>query len=150
MPKRNDLSLFHQKRLLKMSKSKQKIATLNSERRLYENLYIACQSREGHLYNFFAHENYVFPVSMSESKTTSKWHFLQYMESLVDVTYDAPDVSMKVIDEAAFVDMNRTKSSTTYRKYCKDELLSKLKFTSQNKKRLDLAFDVYNENHLKI
>ena len=68
------------------------------------------------------------------------------MESLVDVTYDAPDVSMKVIDGAAFVNMNRPKSSTTYGKYCEDELLSKLKFTSQNTKRLDLVFDVYTEN----
>ena len=71
------------------------------------------------------------------------------MESLVDVTHDAPDVSMKVIDGAAFVNMNRPKSSTTYGKYCEDELLSKLKFTSQNTKKLDLVFDVYNENSLK-
>ena len=64
--KRNDLSLFRQKHLLKMSKSKQKIATLNSERRLYANLYVACQSREGDLDNFFAHKNHAFPVSLSE------------------------------------------------------------------------------------
>ena len=68
------------------------------------------------------------------------------MESLVDVTHDAPDVSMKVIDGAAFVNMNRPKSSTTYGKYCEDELLSKLKFKFQNTKGLDLVFDVYNEN----
>ena len=51
--------------------------------------------------------------------------------------------------EAAFVYLNRSKSSTTYGKYCEDELLSKLKFTSQNTKRLDLVFDVYNKNSLK-
>ena len=60
------------------------------------------------------------------------------MESLVDVTYDTPDVSMKIIDGAYFVDMNRTKSSTTYGKYCEDELLSKLKFTSQNTNSLKI------------
>ena len=64
--KRNDLSLFRQKHLLNMSKSKQKIATLNSERRLYANLYVACQSTEGDLDNFFAHENHAFPDSISE------------------------------------------------------------------------------------
>ena len=42
--------------------------------------------------------------------------------------------------------MNRPKSSTTYGKYCEDELLSKLKFKFQNTKGLDLVFDVYNEN----
>ena len=136
-----------------MSKSKQKIATLNSERRLYANLYVACQSRQGDLDNFFACDNHAFSVSISEygklRKATSKSDFLQCMESLVDVTYDAPDVSMKVIDGAAFVNMNRPKSSTTYGKYCEDEHLSKLKFTSQNTKRLDLVFDVYNEKSLK-
>ena len=115
--KRNDLSPFRQKHLLKMSKSKQKIATLNSERRLYANLYVACQWREGDLDNFFAHENHAFPVSLSEygklRKATSKSDFLQCMESLADVTYDAPDVSMKVIDGAACLNMNGPKSSIT-------------------------------------
>ena len=71
------------------------------------------------------------------------------MESFVDVTYDAPDETMKAIDGPAFVNMNRPKSLTTYGNYCKDELLSKLKFTSQNTKRLDLVYDVNNENSLK-
>ena len=64
--KRNDMSLFRQKHLLKMSKSKQKIADLYSERRLYAKLHVACQSREGDVDNFFAHENHAFPVSISE------------------------------------------------------------------------------------
>ena len=96
---------------------------------------------------------YAFPVSISEygkiRKAISKSDFLQCMESLIDVTHDAPDVSTKVIDGVAFVNMNRPKLSTTYWKYCEDELLSKLKFTFQNTKRLDLVFDVYNENSLK-
>ena len=100
-----------------MSKSKQKIATLNSEKRLYANLYVACQSRQGDLDNFFACENHAFSVSISEygklRKATSKSDFLQCMESLVDVTYDAPDVSMKVIDGAACLNMNGPKSSIT-------------------------------------
>ena len=64
--KRNDMSLFRQKHLLKMSKSKQKIADLYSERRLYAKLHVACHSREGDVDNFFAHENHAFPVSISE------------------------------------------------------------------------------------
>ena len=117
---------------------------------MHPDIYVACQSREGDLDNFFAHENH---VSTSEyrklGKATSKSDFFQCIESLVDVIYDAPDVSMKVIHRAAFVNMNRPKSSTTYGKYCEDELLSKLKFTSQNAKRLDLVLDVCNENSLK-
>ena len=107
-----------------MSKSKQKIPTLISEKCLYANLYVAYQSREGNLDNFFAHENHAFPVPISEydklRKATSKFDFLHCMRSLVNVTYNAPDVSMKVIDGAAFVNMNRPKSSTTYEKYYED------------------------------
>ena len=84
-------------------------------------------------------------IMHSQSQYQSMVNF-EKMESLVDVTYDAPDVSMKVTDGAAFVNVNRPKSSTTYGKYCEDELLSKLKFTFQNTKRLDLVFDVYNES----
>ena len=77
---------------------------------MYANLYVVCQSREGDVDNFFAHENHAFPVSISEygklRKATSKSDFLQCMESLVYVTYDAPDVSMKVIDGVAFANIN--------------------------------------------
>ena len=48
--KRNDLSLFRQKHLLKMSKLKQKIATLNPERRLYANM--LSQSQYQSMVNF--------------------------------------------------------------------------------------------------
>ena len=62
---RNELPLFRKKHILKVSKSKLKMATLNSERRLYANLYVACQSRDGDLDNFFSHENHSFPISLS-------------------------------------------------------------------------------------
>lgn len=150
---RNQLPLFRQKHVLKVSKSEQKIATLNSERRLYANLYVACQSREGHLDNFFSHENHAFPISISEygklRKATSKSDFIQSLESIVEFKFDAPPVSMKVIDGAAFVNMNRPKLAKTYGSYCKDELIQKLKYISHNIERLDVVFDVYRENSLK-
>ena len=43
--KRTNLSLFRQKDVIKLSKSKQKVVSLNSERRLYANLYVDCLSR---------------------------------------------------------------------------------------------------------
>jgi hypothetical protein len=45
--KGNSLPLFRQKHVIKLSKLKQKVVSLNSERRLYANLYVACQSRGG-------------------------------------------------------------------------------------------------------
>ncbi len=151
--KRNNLALFRQKHVIKLSKSKQKIVSLNSERRLYANLYEACQSREGDLDNFFAHENHTFPVSISEygklRKCTSKSHFLQCVESMVEVKYDEPEVLMKMIDGAAFVHMNPPKSSSTYGNYCQVELFRKIRYASRHTERLDIVFDFYQENSLK-
>ena len=77
-----------------------------AERKLYANLYIACQSRDGDLDNFFAHKNQTFPESIFKygklRKCTAKSDFLQCIESLVKVKYDAPDNLMKSIDGAAF------------------------------------------------
>ena len=42
-------------------------------------------------------------------KATSKSDFLECLESLIEVTHDAAEVSMQVIDGAAFVNMNRPK-----------------------------------------
>ena len=149
----DNLSLLRQKHVIKLSKSKQKVINLNSERRLYANLYVACQSREGDLDNFFAHENHTFPVSISEygklRKCTSKSHFLQCVESMAEVKYDAPEVSMKVIDGAAFVNMNPPRSSSPYGNYCEEELFRRIRYASQHTERLDIIFDVYQENSLK-
>ena len=124
--------------------------SLNAERKLYANLYVACQSRESDLDNFFSHENHAFPVAISEygklRKATSKSDFLECFESLIEVTHDSPEVSMKVVDGAAFVNMNRPKSSSTFGAYCQDELVPKLIFQGGNTQRMDLVFDVYKEN----
>ena len=151
--KRNNLSLFRQKHIVKISKPKQKIMSLNAERKLYANLYVACQSREGDLDNFFSHENHAFPVAISEygklRKATSKSDFLECLESLIEVTHEAPVVSMKIIDGAAFVNMNRPMTSSTFGTYCQNELVPKLIFHGKSTQRMDLVFDIYKENSLK-
>ena len=138
---------------MKASKTKQKLATLNAERRLYANLYVACQSREGDLDTFFSHENHSFPVSISEygklRKAIAKSDFIECLESKVEVKYEAPNVAMKIIDGAAFVNMNRPKTATTYGSFCKDELTSQLKVACRNVERLDVVFDIYKEKSLK-
>ena len=100
---------------------------------------------------FFSHENYYFPISISEygklRKASSKSDFIQCLESKIELKYDAPEV--KVIDGTAFVNMNRPMLSNTYGNFCKKEFLYKLKQASQNVARLDVVFDIYKENSLK-
>ena len=145
-----------------MSKSKQKIISLNSEKKLYANLYIACQSREGDLDHFFAHENYIYPISISEfgklRNCSAKSDFLQCTESMVNMECEsmvnmeceAPGVSMKVLDGAAFVNMNPPRASNNYGEYCHQELFQKIRSAPKDTQRIDLVFNVYYENSLKI
>ena len=54
----NNLALFWYKNDIDTSKSKQKIISLNSERELYADLFVACQAKEEDLENFFAHTSH--------------------------------------------------------------------------------------------
>lgn len=62
--KKNNLSLF-QKLPEKHSKSKLQTSALKKDRQLFSRLYIACQSRDGDLEQFFAHKNQAEPPSLS-------------------------------------------------------------------------------------
>jgi len=55
---------------------------------------------------------------------------------------------MKVIDGAAFVNINSPRNSKTFGEYCK-ELESKVLKIGAGACRLDFVFDVYKKNSLK-
>lgn len=55
--KRNKLPLFSQPPTKVVSKKQAQVAALKDDCSLFSRLYIACQSREGDLQDFFKHEN---------------------------------------------------------------------------------------------
>ena len=99
--KKNNLPLFRQKNSIITNKSRKKMVSLASDRRLYANLYVACQSREGDLDNFFSHENHAYPIAISEygelRKCTAKSDFLQILEEIREPTYNSPSVDVKIV-----------------------------------------------------
>ena len=151
--KKNNFQLFRQKNSIVTSKSKQKIVNINSDRRLYASLYVACQSRQGDLGNFFSHENHAYPVSISEygklRKCSAKSDFLKCLEDLAEPCYEHPSVDMMVIDGAAFVNINQPKSSKTFGEYCDVEIKKKVEILANKVQRLDLVFDTYIPNSIK-
>eukprot|EP00794_Sanderia_malayensis_P004251 gene4251-4816_t len=151
--KKNSLLLFRYKNDIVTSKSRQKIASLSADRQLYANLYVACQAREGDLDNFFAHENHSYPVSLSEygrlRKCTAKSDFLKCLEDLEDARLEPVDVEAKIVDAAAFVNINAPKLSQTYGEYCSVELVDKVRKLSKDVKRLDFVFDIYKSDSIK-
>ena len=90
----------------------------------------ACQSRDGDLDNFLMHENHLYPPSISEyrklRKCLTKPDFLVCLNGLAELMYDPTNVTMKVIDGAAFVNMNPPTKSNTYDEYCDMELKTKV------------------------
>lgn len=62
----NKLSLLNPKFASKSSRGKEKKKLVKADCQLFSNLYTVSQSGAGDLENFFAHENHVFPVSLSE------------------------------------------------------------------------------------
>ena len=82
--------------------SKQRIANLEADRRFYANLFVVCQARDGNLDNFFAHENHAYPVSLSE--------YVQCLNDIVKLSLLPPNVEIKIIDVAAFVNIDKTKT----------------------------------------
>ena len=59
--KRNKLPLFASIKAKVVPKSKQQLAPAKSDSELFSRLYIACQTRDGNLEEFFKHENSAHP-----------------------------------------------------------------------------------------
>ena len=65
--KKNKLTLFSHARQKKVSSMKITISTLRSDCSLFSRLYVASQTRNGNLDEFFAHENQPYPPSLSHA-----------------------------------------------------------------------------------
>ena len=129
---------FKQNSILISSKTK-KIVNLTSDCKLYSRLFIACQAREGNLQNFFAHENFSFPIAISEHeklrKCASNSDLLNCLYEIEEPSAESPKVDIKVIDEAAFVCMNAPKYAKIIGHYCmelEEKKIFKVYRTKQN------------------
>ncbi len=64
--KKNKLPTFSTPNTKVMSKTRAKVAVLKQDCALFSRLYIACQSRDGNLLDFFRFENQPWPISLSQ------------------------------------------------------------------------------------
>ena len=68
---------------------------------LFSILYIACQSREGHLEYFFKHENQPWPPALSKGgalRSGNKADLLIELEALAQPVDANPQVTAKILD----------------------------------------------------
>ena len=87
---------------------------------LFSRLFIACQTRDGDLETFFAHENQPNLPSLSENGTLKlpkkKSEILNCVGCDKDIS-ECPDVDAKIIDGAAIINMLRPSSGKTFKDY---------------------------------
>ena len=79
----------------------------------------------------------------------TKSDFLVYFNGLAGLTYNHTNVGMKVIDVAAFVNMNPPATSNTYGEFCDMELNVKILWIADGLQRVGVAFDTYQRNTIK-
>ena len=120
------MQLFYSKNTVVTSNSKQRIAISEADLRLYANLFVACQARNSDLDNFFAHKNHVYLVSLSEygklRTFSAKSDFLQCLNDIVKPSLWPRNVEVKIIDAAAFVNINKPETLETFGQYCSEEI----------------------------
>jgi len=149
---RNKLPLFGSSSGKAQPKDKQKVASLKSDVQLFSRLYIACQTREGNLDDFFRHENQPFPPSLSQAgklRTGTKSDLLQCFEEIAPASTQAPEVTCVILDGAAIVQMLKPGTAKTFGEYAKEVFIPFVLSQYKSATRLDLVWDRYLPESLK-
>lgn len=150
---KNKLPLFKAQPQKKTSKDKQKLVELKSDCSLFSRLYIACQSRDGNLEDFFRHENQPFPPSLSQAgklREGQKSDLVKCLEKLTVSSREAPQVEGTVVDGAVLVQMLKPGNAQTIQEYADRVFVPHVVRQSECVQRLDVIWDVYQENSLKF
>ena len=106
------------------SKIKKKEAALKQDCKLYSSLFVACQSRDGDLTDFFSHENHYYPPAILEYgklRSTAKSDTITILERYGITKYENPTSRAIVFDGAVIVQAVSPNVSNTFEQYCKAE-----------------------------
>ena len=110
---------------------------------LFSRLYIACQTRDGNLDDFFKHENQGCPPSLSDQGhlrlPTKKSELTEYLQELSTPQSKKPEnIDVIILDGAALVNMIKPGQDKTFSQYAetiKKYIASQLSQTN----RLDIV-----------
>jgi len=153
---RNKLHMFGYSPATKRKPSSSlKMSELKTDCELFSRLYIACQSRDGDLDEFFKHENQPYPPSLSQHgklRIGSKSDLLSCLTHLN--SSDLPDlaalaVDAYVLDGAVIVQMLSPGTSKTFADYRDNIFIPHIRSYLKRSTRVDVVFDVYSPSSLK-
>ena len=118
---------------------------------LFGRLYIACQTRDGNLDEFFSYENQPWPPSLSDPGQLRGGQKADLLKCLPQATspVSTPPVDAVILDGAVIVQMLEPKTSCTFCEYFSIVFAPYVLKQLENAKRVDLVWDVYLDDSLK-
>ena len=122
---KNKLSLFSRPHPREKSKTSKQLSSLKSDVSLFSRLYIACQSRDGDLDNFFQHENQAFPPSLSnlgKLRQENKANLLSCLENYTESVSSKPNSEVAILDGAAVVNFLKPVAAKTFKDYAIEQV----------------------------
>lgn len=149
---RNNLAMFNKPGTEK-NKPAGRLTELKNDRALFSRLYIASQTREGDVDEFFRHENQSTPPSLAtggQMRQGDKHNLLECLEGNVTVSHGTFfDVECKVLDGPAVVHFLVPGTCDTFEDYAKEVFLPYVGKELDNVSRIDIVWDVYKSDSLK-
>ena len=136
----------------KIDTDKLKLKSYGTDCQLFSRLYIGCQNREGNLDEFFSHENQASPPSLCDGgiiREGSTSDLIPCIEKTIEISYDKPAPSVRVLDGAATIQMLTPRLCKTFLEYSVKIFLPYLSSSTENVHRLDVVWDEYLPKSLK-
>ena len=150
--RKNKLPLFSRPLPRTKSKSSLQVSTLKSDVSLFSRLFIACQSRDGDLDEFFRHENQQFPPSLSnfgKLRHGTKADLLSCLKNYSKSAPLQPDAEVAILDGAVVVNFLQPLAAKTFHDYAVKVFLPYIEKQLQQVSRVDIVWDQYIQNSLK-
>ena len=155
--KRNNFPLFSRQAVRNKSLTKHQLSSIKSDCSLFSSLFISCQTRQGDLDEFFAHENQACPPSLSNMgklRLGTKSDIVGCLEELIlkftdevipDIqsspTLGVPAVDAVILDGAVIVNMLKPGTARTFSDYTTQIFLPYINTPLKQALRLDLEWD---------
>ena len=150
--KKNNLSTFSTQGKKILSKDKTKVEILKEDCALFSRLYIACQSRDGNLEEFFKYENQPWPPSLSQMGSLrggEKADLVKCLPNPSTTNTESPKVDAVILDGAVIVQMLPPKTAPTFVEYFDAVFAPYVMKQLESVIRVDLVLDVYVSDSLK-
>ena len=149
---KNKLFLFKTQPPRHASSKDKAISSLKSNCSLFSRLFISCQTRNGDLDNFFAHENHSHPPSLSGDGALYSGNKSSLLDCLLNhgpSCSTRPVADVVILDGAAIVHILVPTTCHTFADYSEKVFLPYIEAQLNVPQRLDIVWDRYDPNSLK-